>query len=51
MSIDEFMEQYGEIEGEKVRQMIENGTFNIDDFIAVDPSPNSKRFKSLKVNL
>lgn len=32
MSINEFMEQYAEMEMQKVLQMMENGTFNIEDF-------------------
>ena len=43
MSIEEFLSQYADMEMNKVRQMIENGTFNFDDFveqIAEDSSPN-----------
>ena len=43
MSIEEFLSQYADMEMNKVRQMIENGTFNFDDFveqIAEESSPN-----------
>ena len=33
MSIEEFLAQYADMEMNKVRQMIENGTFNFDDFV------------------
>lgn len=36
MSIEEFMEQYQDSELSKVQQMIENGTFNLDEFMSGD---------------
>ena len=33
MSIEEFLNQYAEMEMSKVQQMIDNGTFNFDDFV------------------
>lgn len=46
MSIEEFLEQYAEMEYQKVQQMIENGTFNLQNFEncdqLVEVSPVSK---------
>ncbi len=33
MSIEEFLNCYSEIETQKVNQMLEKGTFNIDDYV------------------
>ena len=36
MSIEEFLEQYADMEHQKVQVMLENGTFNIDNFVNAD---------------
>ena len=33
MSIDDFLSQYAQPEAAKVLQMVQNGTFNIEDFL------------------
>jgi len=46
MSIEEFLEQYADMEQQKVQQLIENGTFNFEDYVTADAylevSPKSK---------
>jgi hypothetical protein len=51
MSIDEFLEQYAEMEMNKVQQMIENGTFNFDDFVDLNNPDNANESPLSKIKL